>query len=283
MLACATIAYIALSRRTPESVFQNHSASYWLRAVFGVKGQQHQALAAFRRMGTNADPVLVAAIQDRETPLARLYRHIFPQLPRAIQERLTQPNDPQTLRSAAELVLLNVPSSQIAPKLLPLLKELDSAVRLAVLNSVQNFIGPADIGQAPMVLLAAKDPDADVRMRAALALWKITGQTNTAIPVLETTLNLTQDAVRRHWAACYLLEMGKSDPLLTVIFMNSLTNGQPGVRMSACSCLGRIGPSAAAAIPSLRNALHDPQAEVRRRAEMALRAIDPKHAVTNSP
>jgi HEAT repeat protein len=81
----------------------------------------------------------------------------------------------------------------------------------------------------------------------------------------------------RHWAAVYLLEMGQTNPLLMSTFINSLTNSQPGLRMSACSCLGQIGPRAADAIPALRNALQDPDPEVRRRAKLALQRIEPEH------
>jgi HEAT repeat protein len=116
-----------------------------------------------------------------------------------------------------------------------------------------------------------------VKIDAGRALWKVTGHSNAAISALEGVLRQNQDAGLRLWAARYLLDMGQADPLLTITFINSLTNGDIGMRMSACSCLGQIGRPAAAAIPSLRQALQDRDPEVRRRAKSALTSIDPEH------
>jgi HEAT repeat protein len=107
-------------------------------------------------------------------------------------------------------------------------------------------------------------------------LWKITGQTNTAVPILESVLSQQQDAGQRHAAAYHLIIMGDSTPFFVTTLINSLTNKQAGDRATVCSFLGEMGPSAVAAIPALRKALHDPEAEVRRRAEVALSAIEAK-------
>jgi HEAT repeat protein len=320
VLAGGAFIYVALNRRTPEPTFQGRSASYWLRAVFRGS-QQRQALDAFRQMGTNADSVLVAAIEAREGIYSRILRRVYPRLPTVIHRHLPPPEDLQELRSAAGFVVLNTSLIDIVPKLLPLLEEPDSELRLAVLQTVSNRIGPPDASQISFLLLAANDSspkvramallclsrmgrsatsaepialklcadsDTGVRTYAASTLWKITGQTNKAVPVLEGVLDdlgRKHDATNSHWVACYLLEMGESDSSLVPIFINSLTNIhlRTGERMSACSCLGRIGPPAAAAIPALREALQDPDAEVRRRANAALSRIDPKRAVTHSP
>jgi HEAT repeat protein len=283
VLACGVMAWVVANRRPPEPVFQGRSASYWLREIFGAKGRQSQAMAAFRQMGTNAEPVLVTAMAAKENLLDRMFRRMYPRLPAMIRQRFPQPADHAELRSAAGLVLMNNPFDDIVPKLLPLLATPDSGVRMAVFSAVQNRIGPTDAGQVPVVLMAANDPDLDVRMEAAVALWKITGQTNTAVPILQSILVRQADARHRHWAACYLWEMRQADPLLIPTFIDSLTNRQAGIRMSACSCLGQIGPPATAAIPALRQALQDVDSEVRRRAKSALTRIDPQHPAADSP
>jgi HEAT repeat protein len=313
VLACGALAYFAANRRTPEPSFQGHSARYWLR-VFGVTGLQDQAMEAFRQMGTNADPVLVAAVAGKESNFDKIFRRVYPKLPAAMQRRLTQPDDLLSLRSAAQCVVMNSSSRHIVPKLVSLLEDTDSGVRVAVLRAVQNRIGPKDADLIPPLLLAGNDPDArvragalaclteikssaasampavlklcadkdiGVRMGAAWALWNITGQTNTAVPILEGILGESQDAHGRHWAACYLLEMGQSDPLLIPTFISSLTNRQTGVRMSACACLGQIGHPASAAVPALLTALQDADGEVRRRAKIALTTIDPEHTTSD--
>jgi hypothetical protein len=338
-LVCAFIAYVVSNRWTPGASFQGHSASYWLRQIvrpqivgspifspqktgpFLLLGPARYlylgptsspAVEAFDKMGTNAEPVLVAAIEARENPLTSLFRRVYPRLPAAIRQRLPEPYDPLALRSAALFVLRNTASIHITPKLLPLLQKPDSALRLAVLS----VIVKPDASQIPSLLLARDDPDAkvrrevlrclsqighsataavsavselcadsdrDVRQDAAWTLWKITGQTNTTVPVLEELLSQQHDEDRRHQAAYDLLVMGDSAPTLVTTLINSLTNRQAGDRATVCSFLRDIGPPAAAAIPALRKALQDPEPEVRRRAEVALSRIDPEHAATPAP
>jgi hypothetical protein len=87
----------------------------------------------------------------------------------------------------------------------------------------------------------------------------------------------TSNAVHRHWAACYLLPMEPSNPLLVPTFITSLTNAQRGVRISACDCLAEMGPAAQAAVPALRRSAtpYEPDPEVRTRAGFALAKIAP--------
>jgi HEAT repeat protein len=144
-------------------------------------------------------------------------------------------------------------------------------------------MGPSASNAVPAVSNLCSDPNIDVRQDAAWALWKITSQTNTAAPVLESFLSQSQDAERRHVAAYHLLVMGDSAPIFVTTLGNSLTNSQAGDRATVCTFLGRIGPPAATAIPALRKALQDSDAEVRRRAEVALSRIDPMHAATHAP
>jgi HEAT repeat protein len=264
-------------------------------------------------MGTNADPVLVAAIAGKENPFVRLYRSSWARMPAVIERRWPYP-EPDLLRMAAVVVLQHSSSNRIIPDLYPMLKKPDSGVRLAVLNAMNNRT--PDAGELPLLMLAGNDPDPsvraevwrrlgqmgksatsavpavlklctddniDVRQDAAWALWKITGQTNTAVTALECALSQNQDAGRRQVAAYHLLVMGDSAPSLVTSLINALTDSHPGDRATTCTFLGDIGPPAAAAIPALRKALQDREAEVRRRAEVALSRIDPEHAATPAP
>jgi len=313
VLVFGAIAFIVARQRTPEAYFQGRSSSSWLREFFGPNGGSSQALEAFNKMGTNAEPVLVAALRARENPFVRVYRGLCVRMPAAIQQHLPKPEDPALLRMAAVIVLQHSTSTEIISHLYPMLQEPDSGLRLAVLQAVDNRT--PDATQIPLLVLAGNDPDPylraevwrrlgkmgksaasaapavsqlcadsnmDVRQDAAWTLWKITGQTNTAVPALESALSQNQDAARRNLAAYHLLVMGDSDPIFVAALINSLTNSHAGDRATVCSFLGQIGPPAAAAIPALRKALQDPAAAVRRNAEVALSAINPKHAA-NSP
>jgi HEAT repeat protein len=315
VLAGGLIAYFALSQGTPEASYRGLSASDWLADFLSPRyDNPNPALEAFDKMGTNADPVLVAALAGRENPFVRLYRRYWDRMPAVIQRRWPYPDEPELLRMAAVIVFQHSASNRIIPNLYPMLKKPDSGVRVAVLQAMTNRI--PDASQIPLLLLAGNDPDLavraevwhrlsqmgasatnaapavlklcadhniDVRQEAAWALWKITRQTNAAVPVLESVLSQNQDAGRRHLAAYHLLVMGDSAPFLVTTLINSLTNSQAGDRATVCSFLGQMGPPAAAAIPALRKALQDPEAEVRRRAEVALTKIDPAHAATHAP
>jgi HEAT repeat protein len=313
LLACGIIVVFALSRRTPEAYYQGRSSTSWLREFFGNNTGAAQALAAFNEMGTNAQPVLVAALKASENPFIRMYRGFCARMPNAIQQHLPKADDPALLRMAAVVVLQHSSSSQIISNLYPMLSEPDSGLRLAVLQAVDNRtpdasqvpyivlagndpdpylraevwrrlsrMGPSAASAAPEVLKLCADPNVDVRQDAAWAYWKITGQTNASIPALEGALSQGQDANRRHLAAYHLLIMGDSSPFFVTILVNSITNSQAGDRATVCTFLGQIGPPAGAAVPALRKALQDPDAEVRRRAEVAISAIDKKQAATPS-
>jgi hypothetical protein len=289
----------------PQSVGTQFGSSNWFWGPAPA-----QISEAFNQMGTNAEPALVAAIKAREDPLTGAFRRIYPRLPAAIRKLLPQPYDPLELRAAALFVSRGPVRIHLIPTLLPLLKKPDSALRLAVLSLVVQ----ADAGQIPFLLLASDDPDAkvrrevlrclsqsghsvnsaepavlkfcsdsdlDVRQDAAWALWKITGQTNTAVPVLENVLS--QGAGPNDWTVYHLLLLGDSSPFLVTTLINSLTNRQAGERANVCSFLRDLGPPGIAAVPALRKALQDPEPEVRRRAEVALSKIDPEHAANPAP
>jgi hypothetical protein len=307
--------FFLVSRKVPEAYYQGLSASDWLGAFLSPHyDKPNLALEAFDNMGTNADPVLVAAISGKDNPLVRLYRRSWDKIPAAIQRRWPYPNEPELLRMAAVVVFQHSASNRIVPDLYLMLKKPDSGLRLAVLQATTNRI--PDANQVPLLLLAGNDPDLsvraevwhrlsqigasatnaapavlnlcadrniDVRQEAAWAFWKITHQTNTVVPVLESVLSQYQEAGHRHLAAYHLLVMGDSAPFFVTTLANSLTNSQAGDRATVCSFLGQMGPRAAAAIPVLRNALHDPEPEVRRRAEAALSRIDPNHPSAHSP
>jgi HEAT repeats len=308
LLICGIITVIMLGQRPREAYFQGRSSSSWLRDFFGGKTGPPQALEAFNKMGTNAEPVLMAALRGKENFFVRMYRGFCIRMPASIERFLPEPEEPNLLRMAAVVVLQRSSSSQIISNLYPMLKEHDSSLRLAVLQAVENRV--PDAGQLPFLVLAGDDPDpylrsevwrrlssmgpsaasaapdvlklctnnsSEVRQHAAWTLWRMTGQTNTAVPVLESILSQNQDANRSHLIAYHLLIMGDSDPFFVHTLIDALADGQTVDRAIICSFLGQIGPPAAAAIPALQKALHDPEAEVRRSAEVALSTIDAKH------
>jgi HEAT repeat protein len=194
-----------------------------------------------------------------------------------IQKRLSKPEDLGQLHQAARTVLRSTPLDDIVPKLLPLLATPDTELRRDVFELVGNRIGPQDAGQIPALLLAVKDPAADVRISAAWALCEVTAQTDFAARVLKDLLSQGDDGLCMNWAAGYVSALGRPEPSLISILTNSLASVRQAERATACGYLGQIGPLAAAAIPSLRAVLRDPSEDVRHRAQFALKRIDPEH------
>src|SRR5277367_3336438 len=174
VLFVGIIGIFAISRRTPEAYYQGHSASYWLRELVGanggsslrlkllvVNGGPTLGLEAFKNMGTNADPVLVAALGAKENPFLRLYRIAWAGMPAAMQQRLPKPSEPSLLRMSAVIVFQHSALNRPMPDLYEMLKEPDSGLRLAVLNATENRI--PDASQIPLLLLAGNDPEISVR------------------------------------------------------------------------------------------------------------------------
>ena len=304
-------AIVYLSNQGPrEAYYQGKPTSYWLREVFRAGGNQSDAMQAFRGMGTNAFPFLLDALAAHDSPPSYMrFRRSLTSLP-ILGRLLPMPFDRGILRSAASLVVLNMPD--IAPRaFLDLLKSTNSEVREAVFSAVSNRLGKGDGDQAPVFLSilgdsnprvrekalsalgrigpgasdaataisnASHDPNLDVRIAAAWAMWQVTHETNVPVPVLHAALSQSNTR-QRHWAACYLQNIEGKNPELLSVFLQSLTNSEVGVRMSAYALLQGYGTNAKAAVPALLTALQDRSApDLRQRAKTALRAIDPETA-----
>jgi HEAT repeat protein len=307
LIIAALLGAMSVIGSVPEAYYQGRSASSWLRDLARSNEEFAEALEAFKKMGTNAEPVLVAALREKENPLVRIYRGLSPRMPSFIQQHLPKAEQPALLRMAAVIALQHSSSKEIMDALYPMFKEPDSGLRLALLQAVENQVpnasqvsmlvsaaddrdpylrsqvwarlrklGASAVPAVPEITSLCSNGDVHVHQEAAWTLWRITSQTNTAVPALENALRQDEDANERHLIAYHLLLMGDSGPAFVDTLVNSLTNSQPTDRATVCTFLGQIGPRAAVAVPALQKALHDPEETVRRRAEVALSAIEPK-------
>jgi HEAT repeat protein len=102
--------------------------------------------------------------------------------------------------------------------------------------------GVAALPAVPALLRLLKDPDADVRVAVAEALLKVDPE-------------------------------GQGSPALGVL-TESLRHPDLLVRLRAVEALGARGARAAAALPALREAARDPEPELRRAAEEAVRKVE---------
>ncbi len=91
---------------------------------------------------------------------------------------------------------------------------------------------------------------ASVRVHVALALWRFTGDTNEAVPVLAALLS-DRDPQIAAGAAAALGEMGLQAQAAVPALMIALRSNESLVRATAAHALGLIGPAAASAAPEL--------------------------------
>lgn len=113
MLLLAVALAVALGRLTlkthqPEPWHLGKPASYWLTDGFtllpGVDDRP-PAESAFRCMGSNAVPFLIATLARTDGPLKQIYLRCYPKLPAKLRTRLPRPASADALRDRAFLVL----------------------------------------------------------------------------------------------------------------------------------------------------------------------------------
>ena len=303
--------YALLHSREP--VHRGRTVNSWLRQVFDPSRSQGEAIQALREMGAQAVPFEIRALSRSDSALGRWYHGVYPKLP--LRKHLPEPVAAETIRSAAELALLNNPhSAEYIPEIVPLLKHQDPTVRSSASGILLNHIRAKDAFCIPDLIEALNNPQPNLRRNMVLALTRFGPAAKAAVPALErelkadivqiridsaralsvidtNTATLTKPVLKealsesdgriRHWAGVYLSRIEVEDEQLVPVFVGSLTNSDPGVRMSAAYSLIQFGSKAKSAVPSLIGALGDPEASVREAARAALKRIDPE-AVANA-
>jgi HEAT repeat protein len=267
-------------------------------------------------------------------------------VPQSIMPLLTQQNAELRRFVAERLATICSDETILVPALLPLLKDEDMGVRRSMVYTLARF-GPkskevidalcerlreqsehpsvrstaayvlGNLGQAaqpavPMLREVLEGTEGEVRIAAATALWRTTGQTTPTLPILLQALEHKDVRIREQavqslaviappvsgvvaalvraladpepsvrWAACGVLERfhwGATDEVCGVI--------QPLARLvreekhdatlkAAMRALGHIGPQAASAVPSLTKILIRQDPLLCMEAARALGAIGP--------
>jgi len=286
-----------------------------------------------------AVPALIRALADDSSVVVeeaqRSMRRLGPQaaVP-ALAQALTSRNKIIRLHAAEILRDLGRDAAPATPALLTLLRDRDPNIRVVAAHALGNVggeaaldgliaalsdksplaraavafalgaMGPGAAASAPQVRQRLADPDTNVRVASARALWQITGDAAAAVPVLIATLNrpnawdsaLALGAMREAAsnavpALINLIQREKVPRPLREMPVSALALGQIGtpavpalieitmhrdarVRTSAAIALGFVGAKAESAIPHLVPLLRDTDADVRRAATLALGNID---------
>jgi HEAT repeat protein len=117
-------------------------------------------------------------------------------------------------------------------------------------------------------------PDLDVRLAGVTALAAFGPLARDAVPVLVKVV-LSKDDDDMRVGAIRALEMIGTDAAPAIpALITVLSQGTDRVRRAAAVLLGKFGPAARSALPALRRALNDPDADTRRFASDAILSIE---------
>jgi HEAT repeat protein len=250
------------------------------------------------KMGADAVPSLIDALQTQDLGLLLSYQHILARIPSATPilikslATITHPvvrgrvvetfgfskdrsaipalldalkSEYFTVRSRAALALGNIGDAKVIPFLLPLLKDEEDEVRSAACIAVAKFCDPSTFDDITNILL--DDPIIEVRQSAAAAL----GDTKhpAAIPFLMEALRDSSWWFEREQAASDLLTaIEKMGVAVVEPLIEALGDREGTVRKYAAIMLGRMGDPRA--IEELGMALYDLHHEVGEAAAEAL-------------
>jgi HEAT repeat protein len=251
------------------------------------------------KLGADAVPPLIDALQTQDPGLVLTYQHILARIssatPTLTKTLATSTNHPVvrahvaetfgiskdksavpalldalndqyfTVRASAALALGNIGDAQVIPSLLPLLKDKDGEVRSAACVAIAKFRDPSTFDDITNVLL--DDPLIEVRQSAAIAL----GETKhpAAIPFLMEALRDSSWWFEREQAAADLLNaIEKMGPAVVEPLIEALGDKEGTVRKYAAIMLGDLGDIRA--IEELGMALYDLHHEVGEAAAQAL-------------
>lgn len=164
------------------------------------------------------------------------------------------------------------------PSITKAMKDSDVTVR-RVATQLPGLIGANAKSAVPELTAALKDEDDLVRENAARSLGEIGPDAKSAVaPLLERLQKDEERDVREH-AAKALGRIGPQaigeqiSPVVQGLIV-ALKDEARDVRENAARSLGQLGPDAKVAIPALKSTLKDQDAEVRAKAEEALRILD---------
>jgi HEAT repeat protein len=236
--------------RMREPVDQDKPLSVWLDQ-YGSNHWMHpggdldnQALAAIRRIGTNAIPIYLRFMTIRQSPIKM---KMIALVPKQWQIRLHVPNalDYQNelhryrVLGAFGIAALGPDAKPVVPILMGLLNAQDPDTRDNAVFALRS-LGPVAVDALPGLIKCLKDPDSSIRWNAMLSLGEIHQEPERVIPIL-------------------IENLGAPDQ---------------GLRRGALWSLRRFGGAAKSAVPNLLKLFDDPDAGVRSEATNLVKAID---------
>ena len=181
--------------------------------------------------------------------------------------QLTEAKNDGRIAAADALRELGPAASAAVPALSDCLQRPHPGVRQAAVRALGEIAAPGDPVQS-MLAVALEDPELSVRMAAAWSLHKLDPSGRLYVPVLIDAMRAGEGGT--------IVAVGKLGPQAEwarPTLSGLLRNRRPGVRRLAAEALARIGPDEDARA-ALQRATQDPDDRVRAAATAALAAAD---------
>jgi hypothetical protein len=280
-----TLVCWAFVRSDSEPSFGGKPLSKWaMKYGFNPtpQGEDKEAVAAIRHIGTNAIPTLLEWVQYQPTKrnpslpkmlqYMRLLTSSTPFRPKKNEERIpyqylapsvfdvlgpqakgaipklnqlmNSHNDPMVIRQAAfSLGFLGKHlGNEVSPLLIAALTNQQSCVRLAALGGIR-FMGTNAIPVLPVLTQTLNDNDEKVARWAIMTLGKLKIQPEIAVPALIASMKDSRVNVRGP-AAAYLAMFGTDAKPAVPELLYLFNNGTSTDRVNASNALFQIDPEA---------------------------------------
>lgn len=258
--------------------------------------EREKTLVKLATIGKEAIPTLIKGLKDPDKrvrsgvskALGRIYSEAsaddasaaVPSLIVALQDSEVE------VRRSVAFALSQMPFSTpldekqtIAPHLAIALKDQDRDVRILAALTLESFVDNQTLLAVPELTFALQDPEPDVRTLAALALVKMN-----AVPVLIKALQDPNKNIRILVIDALAFIDTKQEQTLPYLrdaltyLRDALKDPDPDVRRHAAITLGLIGAETSALFPELRATLRHPDPSLRANATFALANIEIKPA-----
>jgi hypothetical protein len=189
---------LARPQHIPGVVVRGKPIDFWVEQ--SLKSYDYQASEAIREAGTNALPFLRDALERRTTVGNKVWVSTWPHLPGFLRNYFPEPVLAREARMNAVALLRDMPeiSKTIIPDLLKRLSDEDQQIRLHTAITFGN-IGPAGSNSIPTLRAFVRTESHTVRVYSANALWKVSGEVEPSLSVLEQ--GLQEKTAKFRWAA----------------------------------------------------------------------------------
>jgi HEAT repeat protein len=191
----------------------------------------------------------------------------------ALQTALGDSSGKVRVQAAYALGNIGLAAKKALPKLVEALNDSEVKVRLVAAQAL--WVLDKQTQGVGVLAEALKNPDAEIRISAAMSLARIGKEAKSAVPALALALSDRDKVVRAHVAEA-LYNIGPEAREAVPALILALDHADAGFRGRAAAALTGIGPDAKNALVPLHFALKDKDAEVRLYAAQAIWALEGK-------